>query len=95
MVSSTLCSWAMYVVQGYLNSIHCLFSEFPSASTRVTLAAVATHPLDFEVLRCRTSQFARCFMLAQVRMWNGHPYTMFDTGMLDVLKGAVNRWLLP
>ena len=39
------------------NSNHCLFSEIPSASTRVrhTRAAAAAHPLEFEVSRCRTS----------------------------------------
>ena len=39
------------------NSNHCLFSELPSASTRVrhTRAAAAAHPLEFEVSRCRTS----------------------------------------
>ena len=31
------------------------------------------HPLKFEVTRCRTSQFARCFLPAQVRMWNDFP----------------------
>ena len=56
------------------NSIHCLFIELPSASTRIrhTRAAVA-HPLEFEVSRCRTSQFARCFLPAQVRLWNDLP----------------------
>ena len=36
------------------NSNHCLFSELPSASTRVlyTRAAAAAHPLEFEVSRC-------------------------------------------
>ena len=28
-------------------------------------------------------------------MWNDLIYTVFDTGMLDGSKGAVNRWLLP
>ena len=75
----------------------CLFSELPSASTRVwhTRAATAAHPLKFEVLSRRTFQFAKCFMAAQVRMWNDLPFTVFDIGTLDGLKGAVNRWLLP
>ena len=79
------------------NSNHCLFSELPSASARVrhTRAAAAAHPLEFEVWRCRTSQFARCFLPAQTRVWNDLPYTSFDTGTLDGFKGAVNRWLLP
>ena len=52
---------------------------------RHTRAATAAHPFEFEVSRCRTSQFARCFLPAQVQnlMWNDHPYTVFDTRMLD------------
>ena len=81
------------------NSIHCLFSELASASTRVrhTRTAATAHPLVFEVSRCRTSQFARPFLPAQFRMWNeSHdlPYNVFDTETLDGFKGAVNHWLL-
>ena len=86
-------------------SNHCLFSEFPSASVKIqqSRAEAAAHPLVFEVLRCITSQFARCFLLAQTRVWNDHKhqedmeltYTVFDTETLDGFKGAVNRWLLP
>ena len=54
------------------NSNHCLFSELSSASVRVrhARAAAAAHPLEFEVSRCRTSQFPRCFLPAQTRVWN-------------------------
>ena len=54
-------------------------------------AAAAAHLLEFEVSRCRTSQFAKCFLPAQARMLNNLPYTVFDTGTLDVFKGAINR----
>ena len=96
-VSSTSCCRLNMLYKVTANSNHCLFSELPSASTRVrhTRAAVAVHPLEFEVSRCRTSQFARRFLQAQVRTWNDLPYTAFDTGTLDGFKGAVNRWLLP
>ena len=79
------------------NSNHCLFNELPSASVRVrhSRAAAAAHPLEFEVSRCRTSQFARCFLPAKVRVWNDLSYTVFDTGTLDGFKGAVDRWFLP
>ena len=55
------------------NSNYCLFSEFPSASTRVrySLAAAAAHPLEFDVSWCRTCQF--------VRYVSCRP--MFDCGM--------------
>ena len=45
----------------------------------------AAHPLELEVSRCRTSQFARCFLPAQTRVWNDLPYTVFGTGTLDRL----------
>ena len=79
------------------NSNHCLFSELPSASVSVrnTPAASASHPLQFEVSRRRTSQFAKCFLPAQTRVWNDLQYIVFDTGTLDGFKGAVKRWLLP
>ena len=78
-------------------SNHCLFSKLPCASTwfRQTRTAAAAHPLEFEVRRCRTSQFARSFLPAQVRLWDDLPITVFDTGTLNGYKSVVNRWLLP
>ena len=63
--------------------------------TLITVFSVSFHLLllEFEVSRCRTFQFARCFLRAQVRIWNDLPYTVFDTDTLDGFK-AVNRWLL-
>ena len=56
--------------------IVCHSSSRAPASVRVrhTRAAAAAHPLEFEVSRCRSSQFARCFPPAQTRVWNDHPY---------------------
>ena len=85
----------LYRFNSYSN--HCLFNELPSASTRVryTRAAAAAHPSEFEVSRCRTSQFSRSFLAAQVQLRNDVPYTVVDTRTLDGFKSAVNRWLLP
>ena len=60
-------------------------NELPSVSTRIrhTRAAAAAHALEFVVSRCRKSQFARCFLRAQVRIWNDLPCTVFGTGTLD------------
>ena len=61
-----------------------------------TRAAAAAHALEFEVLRCRTSLFASFFLLALPHIvGNDLPRIVFDTGMLDGFRGAVNRWLLP
>ena len=78
-------------------SNHCLFRAPSSGSTRVrhTRSAAAANQLEFEVSRCTTSQFARYFLPALVRMWNDLPYTVFDAGILDWCKGVVNHWLLP
>ena len=64
-----------------------------SASIRVRHSRAAA--LEFELSRCRTSQFSWSSMPDQVRMRNDLPYTVFDTGTLDGFKGAVNHWLLP
>ena len=69
-------------------SFHVLLSEFDIQT------AAAAHPLDFEVSRSRTTQFARYFLPA-TRVWNDLLYTVFDTGTLDGFKGTINRWLLP
>ena len=97
-----LCHWRCVAGLSMLYEVnvlsnYCLFSELPYASIRVchTHAVATAHPLEFEVSRSKTSQFARCFLLAQVRIWNDLPYTVFDTGMLEGFKGAVNRRLLP
>ena len=72
-------------------SFHLLLSEFDIPER----AAAAAHPLELEVSRCRTSQFARFFLLAQTRVWNDLPCPVFDSGTLDGLKGAVNCCLVP
>ena len=43
-----------------LNSNNCLFSELPSSSVRVRHIRAAA--IELEVSKCRTSQFARCFL---------------------------------
>ena len=50
-------AWLSMLYKLNSNSNHCLFSQLSSAPTRVrhTWAAVAAHPLEFEVSMCRTS----------------------------------------
>ena len=73
--------WMLFKVNS--NSNHWLFSDLPSASTRVrhTQSAATAHPFEFEVSMCRTSQFARCFQPGPGSR-NDLPYTVFDTGTL-------------
>lgn len=72
-----------------------MFRKLSSATTKFwhTRAAVAAHSLEIKVSRCRTYQFASCFLLAQVSMRNDLR-VWYDTGTLNEFKGTVN-WLLP
>ena len=96
-VSSTSCLWGFVCCTRLVwtritvcsASFHLLLIEFGNR------AAAAAHPLEYKVSRCITSQFERCFLPAQVRMWNDLPYTVFDTGTLFGFNGSVSRCLLP
>ena len=72
----------------YKVDANCNHSELSTASSRVrqTRAPAVAHPLEFEVSRCRSFQFARGFLMAQVRMWDDLSYTVFDAGTLDGFK---------
>ena len=72
------------------NSNNCLFGKLPSAFTRVLHS-----PLESKVPRCRTSQFARCFLPAQVRLWNDLRFTLFYAEKLNGFKGAVKPLVAP
>ena len=89
----------------YYNSMFRLCGELSSASHRVsqyipwwlsihTLVAVATHRNELNVQRWRISQFARWFLPAYVRAWNGLPDAVFESGSLSGFKRVVNLWLL-
>ena len=68
-------------------SFHLLLLEFDIPELQ------PQHPLEFEVSP-HSNHFALYFLPAQVRMWKDIPYTVFDSGTLDGVMGAVNRWLL-
>ena len=74
------------------NPKHCLCGELPPACQRArhTRAAAVVHPREREVPGWRTSQLGRCFLPAHVRMWNDLHSSVFDSGTLSGLKGAVN-----
>ena len=89
--------WAVWLYKVCYNSAHCLYGELPSASyrDRHTLAAVATHRYGMNVLRCKRSQFARCFLSACSCAWNGLPECCVWVWFVGIFKGAVNRWCSP
>ena len=78
------------------NSNHSLFSELPYASTRVrhTRAAAAAHPLEIEVSRCKTSEFVKCFLPAQVCGVTFLALCLISECLMGS-RVRDNRWLLP
>ena len=58
---------------------------------RDTPAAIAAHRYALDVLGCKTSKFASCFLPADVRAWTGLPDAVFESGWLGGFKGAVNK----
>ena len=95
--SSTSCCWTVYVCSKRLiqTRITVQWASVCFYHSSTTWAAAAAHQFDFEVSRCRTSQLARCFLQAPVRMCNDIPYTVFHTVTYNGYKGAVNSWLHP
>ena len=82
-------TWLSMLYKANSNWNHCLFSELLSAFTRsqYTPAATAARLVEFEVSRCGTSQFARCFQPAQFECGiTFFSYTVFDTETLDRLN---------
>ena len=81
----------LYKVNAISN--HCLFSELPSASVRVRLQLIH-YSLHYRSVERPNLQGVSC----RPRLVCGiHdlPYTVFDTGTLDGIMGAVNRLFLP
>ena len=81
----------------HINPKHCLYGELPPACQRVrhTHAAAMAHPCELEVLRCRTSQFGRCFMPAHVCMWNDLPSSCCGCcGYLPSSSAPINPHIL-
>ena len=64
----------------------------PSASHRVrySRAAVAFHRQELDVLRCRTSLFARCLLPAYDHAFNGLPDAVFES-VRWVASGVVSN----
>ena len=81
------CMCMLYKINSNWNN---LFSQFPSATVRDqhTGAATAAHPLEFEITRCRLSQFAGCFLPSQTRVWNNLLSIVFVTVTFDGYKGS-------
>ena len=81
-----LVAWLCMLYKDYDNSVHCLYGQQPAASKSVrhTPAAVTAQRYVLDVLRCRTSQFARYFLSAYVRTLNGLPAAVFESGSLGM-----------
>ena len=55
-------------------------NQIYTRSVRHAWAAVAAHRYELDVLRCRTSQFARFFIPVDVREWNGLHDAVLESG---------------
>ena len=91
-VSSTSCCWAMIVVQVTVCSVsfRLLLLEFDILELRLQLIHCSLRYLGVECLNFRGISYRPMF-----EGENDLPYIVFDTGMVDGFRGAVNRWLLP
>ena len=56
------------------------------APVSLTRAAVVSHLFRIEVPMCRTSQFARCFLSVQDRMWIELSCEVFYSGTCMILR---------
>ena len=84
----------LYKING--NTAHSLHSSLPLpfCAVRETRATTLLHMWAFELSRCRTFQFARCFIPNTVKLWNSLPASIFAADSLNCFKSRVNRFLL-
>ena len=61
---------------------------------RPTRGALAAHSRSFELLRLRTGQFSRSFVLFCVRLWNGLHESVFAGEGVGAFKTSINRFPL-
>ena len=76
--------------------VHPVCGLFPAQYVlrRPTRGALAAQSRSFEMLRSRTVQFSRSFVLSCVRLWNGLHESVFAGEGVGAFKTSVNRFLL-
>ena len=67
------------------NPRYCLYGELLPACRRHTRVAAAAHPYEFEVMRCRTSQFLKMFSECA----GSRVCSVFNSGTSNRFEGAV------
>ena len=79
----------------YYNDKHPLHSFLPDLAVfaRNTRQAAAANSLTFSRARYRTSQFARSFVPATIRVWNGLPSDIVESSDLQTFKRGANLFL--
>ena len=79
----------------YNNPEHALRDALvPKEYARQTRAATSAHEHQFEPVRCKTSQFGRCFIPRAIEEWNDLPPGVFESMNLQKFKVVVNRHLV-
>ena len=78
------------------DSSHPLHKFLPNfhQPARATRMAVAQNSMAFEVGRCATNQFSRCFFNVICRLWNKLPTEIVISPTLNDFKRLANRFLL-
>ena len=77
------------------NSRHPLHSALPASftPTRLTRYTESLNSRALNFVDTRTNQFSRCFMPSMVRLWNGLPDNIVNSGDLTIFKSRVNKFL--
>lgn len=83
----------LYKIQS--NPHHSLYNSLPDrfVARRNTRQALARHPLCFQSIRCRTSQFQRCFLPSVVHLWNSFDEETCAANSIDAFKKKANKIL--
>ena len=86
-----------YLFKIFSNGAHPLRTFLPDMhrSTRLTRGSRAMNGAAFSVVRCRTTQFSRCFVPDTCRVWNSLPDDIVHSSDIGAFKSRVNRFLLP
>ena len=81
------------IVNDSMNPLHKFLPNF-AQPLRVTRGTATMNSMAFEIPRCSTVQFSRCFFPAVCRVWNSLPTEIVSSPTVDSFKKSVNVYLL-
>ena len=85
-----------YLYKVFSSDTHPFRSLLPELHrpSRLTRGSQSMNGVAFSVVRCRTTQFSRCFVPLACRRWNSLPDHVVFAGDVGTFKSRVNRFLL-